>query len=294
MIWPAPELWRAPVGDWPPAWASSWGSDRWGLWADLVVGGVAQRLRWIEPSGPEGFWMGSTWVERQALANKNLREWAHKSEHEPRRVVVEPGFWLADSPCTQAFWVQVAGGQTNPSQFQQGDEAGERPVECVSWDDVQLWLARMVGLCSATAGLAALPTEVQWEYACRAGSTTGYWWGDGFDQTRANADVPGNRYLDGSERTTTLVKRYAPNPWGLHDMHGNVWEWCEDAWRALLVGGAEADASDRTARGGSWFYHPDGARAAFRSRRPRDYRARSLGFRISLRSLVPEQEGHAR
>ena len=274
MSWPTADCWRAPVGDWPPPWASSWGSDCHGLWANLVVGGVTQRLRWIEPSGSEGFLMGDP--------GKQL----HK--------VVGAGFWLADTPCTQAFWVQVREAQTNPSRFQQGGAAGRRPVEQVSWDDVQQWLGRLESLCPATAGLVTLPTEVQWEYACRAGTTTAYWWGDEFDPNRANADVQGDRDFDGSKGATTSVKYFPPNPWGLHDIHGNVWEWCEDVWRERLdeVGEAAGDggSSERAVRGGSWFGHAVYARSAYRHRRHRGYRLQNLGFRLALRSPSPGSE----
>lgn len=269
MTWPAADRWRAPVGDWPPPWSSSWGSDRHGLWADLVVGGVAQRFRWIEPSGPEGFWMGDP--------GKQLLK------------VVDVGFWLADTPCTQAFWVQVVEAQTNPSQFQQGDEAGQRPVEQVSWDDVQQWFGELARRCPATAGLAALPTEVQWEYACRAGTTTAYWWGDEFDPDRAN--VQGDLDFDGSKGATTSVKHFPPNPWGLHDMHGNVWEWCEDVWRERLdeVGEAAGDvgSSVRAARAGSWFARPVFARSASRGWGRRVDGHRDQGLRVALRSPGP-------
>lgn len=290
MTWPAADRWRAPIGDWPPAWASSWGSDRWGLWADLVVGGVAQRLRWIEPSGPEGFLMGSTRAEREAISHKDVREWVHKVEHDPRRVEVDPGFWLADTPCTQAFWVQVAEVQTNPSKFQQGDDAGQRPVEQVNWDDVQQWLGHLAQRCPATKGLATLPTEVQWEYACRAGTKTAHWWGDEFDPNLANVDVQGDRDFDGSKGATTSVKRFPRNPWGLHDMHGNVWEWCEDVWRERLdeAGDAAGEVSSgRAVRGGSWITLPVRARSAYRIGWLRDYRLQNQGFRVSLRSPSP-------
>lgn len=285
MTWPAADRWRAPVGDWPPAWASSWGSDRWGLWADLVVGDVAQRLRWIEPSGPDGFWMGSTWGERHAIVHAEVRELADKVEHEPQRVVVESGFWLADTSCTQTFWLQVAEGHANPSQFQQGEEAGRRPVEQVSWDDVQHWMDLLARQCPAVVGLVALPTEVQWEYACRAGTTTAYWWGDEFYPVRAGINVQGDRGLDEVKGAAMPSVNYPPNPWGLHGMHGNVWEWCEDAWLERLdkIGGA--DPSGRAVRGGSWLLYPGHARSAFRSRRHRGNRRRALSFRLSLRSL---------
>lgn len=268
-------VWRAPVGDWPPAWASAWGSDRLGLWADLTVNGVTQRLRWIEPSGPEGFAMGDP--------DSQLHQ------------VVAPGFWLADTPCTQAFWVQVAEGQNNPSMFQQGAEAGQRPVEQVSWDDVQGWFEQLARHAPETAGLATLPTEVQWEYACRAGTTTAYWWGDEFDVGKANVNVTGDRDWEGSKGATTPVKRYPPNQWGLYDMHGNVLEWCEDIWRDRLDEGGATDPSDRAGRGGSWFSAPALARSAYCFGGARDIRHWFQGFRLSLRSpgQVPGPEGRA-
>ena len=106
MIWPVADRWRAPAGDFPPRWATAWGDDEFGLWADLTVGEVSQRMRWIEPTGPAGFWMGSPGAEREALTDKDLRDWAHRSEQEPLRVRVPEGFWLADTPCTQGLWLR--------------------------------------------------------------------------------------------------------------------------------------------------------------------------------------------
>ncbi|MBK6853589.1 MAG: formylglycine-generating enzyme family protein [Burkholderiales bacterium] len=274
MSLPEQDRWRAPVGDWPPAWASAWGSDRFGLWADLTIGAATQRMRWIEPSGPEGFAMGEGDARRQ--------------------VAVEAGFWLADTPCTQAFWVAVSSSTfesdpaINPSMFQQGEEAAQLPVEQVSWDDVLAWLVKLVHQNPTTVGLVELPTEVQWEYAARAGTRTAYWWGDEFDESKANTNVDGDRDLKGSKGATTPVKRYPPNPWGLYDVHGNVWEWCDDAWRDRLDGeGGEADPSRRAVRGGSWLGGPGRARSAYRFRWLRGRANRYLGFRLSLRSPAP-------
>ncbi|HMW24446.1 MAG TPA: formylglycine-generating enzyme family protein, partial [Burkholderiaceae bacterium] len=284
MTWPTADRWRAPVGDWPPTWASAWGSDRYGLWADLTVGGAVQKMRWIEPSGPAGFLMDSTQAERDAITKETARNWANGHEREPTRVVLKHGFWFADTPCTQSLWLQVSEGQGNPSMFQQGDEAGLRPVEKVSWSDVQGWFEQLARRVPATAGLATLPNELQWEYACRAGTTTAYWWGDEFDDTKANVNAKGDRDFDGSKGATTPVKRYPPNPWGLHDLHGNVWEWCDDVWRERLGEGGAADPSVRAVRGGSWLDPPGLARSASRGGWPRGYRGRSLGFRFALRS----------
>ena len=133
-MWLAEDAWRAPIGDFPPCWASAWGDDSYGLWADLAIDGISQRMRWIEPSGPEGFWMGASQAERNAIKGNAVRDLANQYEHEPRCVVVQEGFWLADTPCTQALWRAVTG--ENPSHFQVQPDAFERPVEQVSWNDV--------------------------------------------------------------------------------------------------------------------------------------------------------------
>ena len=281
--WPEPDRWRAPVGDFPPLWASAWGDDRFGLWADLTVRGVTQRMRWIEPSGEAGFLMGSPQAERDAIRDKDVRKWANDCEHEPRLVVVAPGFWLADTPCTQAFW-QVLMGE-NPSHFQDVPDAPQCPVEQVSFDDVERFLAVLEALPEARLqGRVALPTEVQWEYAARAGSTTAYWWGDEADGQRANW---GHQCS-----TTTPVRRHAANPWGLFDVYGNVLEWCADPWLQRLDRlDAEPDSSARAVRGGSWVGHPGYARSAHRDWWYRDYLLHFQGFRVLLRSSSPAPEG---
>ncbi len=281
MIWPAADRWRAPVNDFPPRWASAWGDDVYGLWADLEIGAAVQRLRWIEPSGPGGFWMGSRAAERAAIDDKHSREWADRSELEPRRVVVPEGFWLADGPCTQAFWLAAMPG-ANPSHYGTQPDSPQRPVEQVSWDDVQGFLTELVRLCPALAGRAALPTEVQWEYAARAGTVTAYSWGDEADDTRAN--------WNGQHDGTTPVGRFEPNAWGLYDMHGNVWEWCADPWRRRLDEPLPPPGDGppwRVVRGGSWAIHPGDARSACRDDWPPDDRRLSRGFRLALRSSSP-------
>lgn len=283
ILWPACDRWRAPVGDFPPPWASAWGDDRFGLWADLTFRGVTQRMRWIEPSGDEGFLMGSPQAERYALRDKDVLKWADKCEHEPCCVVVGNGFWLADTPCTQAFWQALMGD--NPSHFKDVPDAPQCPVEQVSFEDVERFLAALEALPEAQLqGRVTLPTEVQWEYAARAGSTTAYWWGDEPDGKRANW---GNQ-----RKTTTPVGHYAANPWGLFDVHGNVWEWCADPWRQRLDQlEAELDSSARVVRGGSWLDHPGRARSACRPRGLRGHRLHFQGFRVLLRPPTPGPEG---
>ena len=272
-MWPPEDAWRAPIGDFPPPWASAWGDDPYGLWADLTVRGATQRMRWIEPSGPEGFLMGD---EQSYLS----------------REVVEDGFWLAVTPCTQAFWSAVVG--ENPSHFGDRPDAAERPVETVSWDAVmEQFIARFAATPDwGTGKKLCLPSEMEWEYAVRAGTRTAYWWGDAWDANRSNVDVTGKRTWDDPE-STTPVQRYPPNPWGLYDVHGNVWEWCSDVWRTRPdAPEARPDEDARVVRGGSWFDHPGDARAAFRRRRLSTFAFQHQGFRFALRSPGgPEARG---
>lgn len=275
--------WRQDLMD-PSRWASDIGNDVYGLWADLTVNGATQRMRWIEPSGPEGFWMGSTKQERDAIKDKNVRDWANSAERGPRRVVVTEGFWLADTPCTQAFWLAVTG--KNPSHFGKGREAPERPIENVNWDDVNDHFVKRFAQTPdwGTGNRLCLPSEQQWEYAARAGARTAYWWGDEWDAMLANANVMGDRGLDDKEGTTP-VWRHAPNPWGLFDVHGNVWEWCSDPWQPRRdAPEARPDEDGRVVRGGSWISPPGGARAAYRGWGPRQGAYPFRGFRFALRS----------
>lgn len=276
---PRPEM-RIAQTDLP--WASDSGKDQYGHWADLTVNGATQRMRWIPPTGPEGFWMGTPQTERDAIRNSVARDWANRYEHEPRQESIYNGFWLADTPCTQAFWCAVTG--TNPSHLKKGADAPECPVENVSWNDVMRQFIQCFARKThwSRGNELCLPTEAEWEYACRAGTRTMYWWGDAWDDAYGNAAS--------ENRETTWVKRYRQNPWGLYDVHGNVWEWCADVWQPRRDA-PETRPALRVVRGGSWSDHPDCARAAFRSRRRHSFANSDLGFRFALRSPVgPEAQ----
>ncbi|HNG80507.1 MAG TPA: formylglycine-generating enzyme family protein [Burkholderiaceae bacterium] len=240
--------------------------DDFGLFADVTLSGphpLTVRLRYLPPGR---FQMGSTGGVGDS------------DEHPQHEVLLTEGFWLADTPCTQALWMAVMG--KNPSEFQRQPGAAEYPVENVSWDDVQTFLRRLTGLLPAGCQ-PTLPTEAQWEYAARAGAATAYWWGDEPDDQRAN--------WGGQQKGTTPVNRYPPNPWGLYDMHGNVWEWCLDDQRDYtsesIRDPLEAfESYDRAVRGGSWIGYPGRARSAYRLRWHRGFQNRDLGFRFALRS----------
>jgi formylglycine-generating enzyme required for sulfatase activity len=143
-----------------------------------------------------------------------------------------------------------------------------------------------------------LPTEAEWEYCCRSGSTSPFWWGSSIAPTQANYD--GNYVYEGGgsrgewRQATVPVNQFAANPWGLYQVHGNVWEWCEDSWHddyngapangSVWLKGAEADR--RVVRGGSWNYFPGSLRSANRGGNTPDVRYDNLGFRVG-RTLLP-------
>ena len=277
-MWLEADRARAPLGDFPPRWADAFGDDEFGLWADFVQKGVRQRMRWIEPGS---FVMGSSDNERQGIDDEDIREWADRQESPAHPVTISQGFWLADTPCTQALWLAVLGGE-NPSSFQAGDDAAQRPVEQVNCDAAEAFLAALKRQLPEADPL--LPTDAQWEYACRAGSLTAYARGDAADTRLAN--------MARSVEQTTPVKRYPPTPWGLYDMHGNVWEWCADDRRRFAdspevdpSGAVEGDA--RVLRGGAWFAPAGFARSASRYRVLRGSLWFPSGFRFALRSPSP-------
>jgi Sulfatase-modifying factor enzyme 1 len=242
------------------------GTDVYGLFFWIDIKGARQTFRYIEPGT---FQMGS------ADSDQNDERPVHP-------VTITQGYWLADTPCTQALWMAVMGGK-NPSSFSEQRDSPQRPVEQVSWDTVQTFLDRLQALLP-DACKAALPTEAEWEYAARAGKQSAYWWGNKADTAKAN--------MASSCEGTTLVKTYDANDWGLFDVHGNVWEWCADAKRPYRdraeINPSGASKGDlRVVRGGSWPNSAGFARSAYRLDARRDLARLSLGFRLALRSTSP-------
>ncbi|SDF11115.1 formylglycine-generating enzyme family protein [Rhodospira trueperi] len=251
--------WHPLVNGHAPEWASGWGEDRFGVFAEFTVGEVTQCLRWIPPGR---FTMGSP-------EDEPGRDEFEGPQHE---VTLARGFWLFDTPCTQALWQAVMGD--NPSEFKSPD----RPVEQVSWDDAQTFLLRIN---ERVPGLdLILPSEAQWEYACRAGAVP-----------PADLDAVA-WYNQNSGQTTHPVGRKQPNAWGLYDMLGNVWEWCADHWHGNYDGAPEdgstwlehsVDAGEyHVIRGGSWNYPARYVRPAYRDRdHPGGRNFIVLGFRCA-------------
>jgi formylglycine-generating enzyme required for sulfatase activity len=194
-----------------------------------------------------------------------------KYEGPVHEVTISVPFYMGIYPVTQAQYEAVRG--KNPSDFK-GDH---RPVENVSWNDA---LAFCEELSSLTNRARSLPSEAQWEYACRAGSKTRYSFGD----SGSDLDAYG-WYEANSGGETHPVGQKCPNAWGLYDMHGNVWEWCEDHWhdtyRNAPADGCAWDGRDtsRVVRGGCCFYDSWNGRSSRRDGRTPDCR-RFRGFRV--------------
>jgi eukaryotic-like serine/threonine-protein kinase len=199
----------------------------------------------------------------------------------PQRVVMVPGFYMGRYPVTQAQYLAVMG--KNPSHWQNA----KLPVESVSWNDAQDFCER---LSDRAHKKYRLPSEAEWEYACRANTNTPFSYGETISTDLANFD--GNKtYGNGSKgqyrQKTTPVASFPPNGFGLHDMHGNVWEWCEDTWHdnytnAPLDGSSWISINEdrRLLRGGAWCNNPSYCRSAPRGRLPAVGRFSIIGFRV--------------
>ncbi len=230
----------------------------------MLPGDIPLEMVWI-PSG--SFIMGCAPNEQDSYAD----------ESPLRRVTISKGFWLGKYEVTQTQWQAVKG--EHKSFF----SGGNRPVEMLSWNDAQNFIFTINSL---NPGMKfRLPTEAEWEYACRAGTSTRFHWGDdpGYTGIDEYAWWSGN-----SDAQTHDVGAKRPNPWGLFDMNGNVWEWCQD-WYHLSYSGAPSDQSPwvlpadwrRISRGGS-FFDRSGCRSASRiCDYPRYAGDHGTGFRIA-------------
>ena len=234
-----------------------------------------EALRLVEiPSGM--FLMGSPKNEK-----------GHYDDEGPQReVTITRPFRMGAMTVTQGCWEALMG--TNPSKFR---GIPSLPVEQVSWDDIcgpEGFLARLNALTEGTrpeGQTFRLPTEAEWEYACRAGTTTAY----SFGADPADLGARG-WFAENADGRTHPVGQKQPNAWGLHDMHGNVFEWCQDVWHAGYKGAPKdgsawmegGERSRRVLRGGGWSYNTWNARSAFRDKDATTYRHDSTGFRIVL------------
>ncbi len=222
-------------------------------------------------------------------------------EEKPQHEVTVSSFFMGKYPVTQAQWRAIAKDASaasgaivgvardldpEPSRFKGNDR---RPVECVSWYDAVEFCQR---LSTKTGRNYRLPSEAEWEYACRAGTTTPFHFGETITTNLANYD--GNyTYGSGSKgkyrQKTTPVGQFSPNAFGLYDMHGNVFEWCADTWHdnyegaptdgSAWIAGGDRDRSPL--RGGSWAAYPEVCRSAFHYDGIREHDVLSaIGFRV--------------
>lgn len=244
---------------------------------------------------PEGtFLMGSPEDESDRYENEG-----------PQHEVTVPTFFIGKFPVTQAQWRIVAEScpqvdrelNPDPANFK-GDQ---RPVEQVSWFEAVEFCARLT---RKTGRQYRLPSEAEWEYACRAGTTTPFYFGETITTDLANYDGTDNEekgwkgsYGRGPkgvyrEETTEVGSLANANQYGLYDLHGNVWEWCLDHWHGSYEGDPPLDGSpwifsdeektdrNRVLRGGSWFFVPRLCRSACRVNYLPDNRFYSYGFRV--------------
>jgi len=221
-----------------------------------------------------------------------------RPDEEQVDVTLTKGFWIGKFEVTQAQWARISGPFI---QAMDKGKGGDIPVYWVSYLEAEDFCRRLSARAWAAGSLpldweCRLPTEAQWEYACRAGSTTATAYGGTMSTSQANFDgrpnagariggkIPGESVKAGS---------YPPNAWGLYDMHGNVWEWCRDWYHSMLPGGTDPDLStvkgdmnrdgtySRVRRGGAWIESYEHNRSARRLRYEPERRSDHIGFRIA-------------
>ncbi len=240
------------------------------------------------PAGPSATLMpGLVWIPPGAfeLGSPTEEKDRELDEGPLTRIILPEGFWMAAREVTQAEYERLMG--RNPSQYTGDDQC---PVERVNWQEA-LDYCRALNQRELAAGRLPdgytfrLPTEAEWEYACRAGTTTRFSYGD----DRGYFETPDYAWCSyNSNSATHPVGTRKPNKWGLFDMHGNVWEWCLNDWTGAYPGGSMTNAvsapqgSLRVARGGSWLYDPRFCRSSNRDSYGMLNRCSDVGFRVVL------------
>ena len=262
-----------------PSWAKNdHGQDQYGYWAAFTLKGINHKFRWIPPGE---FMMGSPDTEDGRNSNETLHS-----------VHIQEGFWFGEFPVTQALYQAVMG--ENPSHFSDAGNSLLLPVEQVNWLEAKDFTEKLNNKIPNLS--STLPLESLWEYACRAGSSTAFSFGDEISSEIANYQ----RHVG----STTEKGRYPVNPWGLYDMHGNIWEWCLDLYNnrrrvsrasqvsirkvleEIKIKSIKVVKNDQSSimvlRGGSWDYFRRHCRSASSGGSPADGRYCYIGFRLFI------------
>ena len=237
----------------------------------FTINGVEVAFRW-RPSGR--FMMGSPESEE-----------GRGDDEKRRMVILTHGFWLAETETTQALWTAIMG--ENPSAFVGN---AHLPVEKVSWHACRKAIQKLNALKISGAGTFRLPTEAEWEYACRAGAQTAYPWGAALNGDKANcngAKPCGTETPGENLGKPTRVGSYAANAWGLFDMNGNVGEWCADrngdySAETQTDPLCASESVNRVVRGGSWVSDAERCRSASRFAYVAGYGTDYIGFRLAM------------
>ena len=243
---------------------------------------IGMEFVYIEPTGNEGFMMGSSLSPEELVERFGDDVMWYKEERPWHKVILTKGFYLQTTVVTQRQWKEIMGTETwKGKPFVR--EGPDYPATDVTWHDAREFIEKLNE--KEGTNKYRLPTEAEWEYACRAGTKTAFYWGDTMDGKycwyRENTWDVGQEYAH-------EVKKKLPNAWGLYDMSGNVWEWCQDrCWKDYYEHSPEKDpqgspnGEERVLRGGSWRADPCLCRSAVRiGDAPDDTIGRS-GFRVA-------------
>lgn len=269
------------------------------------LSGLSPGARWVEPRTGMAF----RWIPQGCfLMGSPKSEAGRNADEGPQHEVCLSGFWLGETEVTQGQWTSVMGA--NPSLIKNGDDY---PVDMVSWDMAQKFVAALNVL---NAGTFRLPTEAEWEYACRAGTTSPYFFGQEITRDQASFDkrfsLPAEPLMPKRKTKrkkhvarhaqkiwpnmhTNVVASFPANAFGLYDMHGNVWEWCQDVYKAEYyfrspreTPRCDDEGTSRVLRGGSWVTKGGALRSANRGRGWPSMRAAFYGLRVVRSAVAPE------
>ena len=287
----------------PYTWSGEWGEDKYGLWQMLHLpqkplgkfragidpyGGVQYIFRWIPPGS---FLMGSPagTVDDLRVGDPVTGELSRNDNEDRHQVAISNGFWLGETPVTQTFWDEFM--EENPSQF--NDE--HHPIENISWNNARAFIEKLSNYHPELN--VRLPWEAEWEYACRAWTQGMFSFDEKDKLSLQHANYSGEwntgEFTENAKKQTTKVKSYPCNQWGLYEMHGNVWEWCEDLWEEYLTDHTiSASSGSRkviqnngmkyVVRGGSWKSPGKDLRSASRRPYDGDFSSDDIGFRLAL------------